>query len=84
MGSTSELQSDDAFSQAVFACTVEIDQVLSALRERYGTTAVVASLVAVTGCSNCIGHEVGQRAGESLRALIIRLERHGAASASVG
>jgi hypothetical protein len=80
MSSTSELQGDDAFSQAVLACTVEIDQTLTALKERYGTTAVVASLVAVTGCSNCIGHEAGQRAGKSLRALIVRLEGHGAAS----
>jgi hypothetical protein len=76
MSGTAEQQGGDNFNEAVLACTQKLDEVLSELQKRYGTTAVLASLITVAGCSNCVGHEGEQQMGKSLRALIVRLDSH--------
>lgn len=75
MGKAAQDANDLMFTQAVAACSHRLDQALSELLQLYGISAVVAALVGVAGCSNCVGH--GSEAnGSSIRALIARLEHH--------
>lgn len=67
--------SEVMFTQAVAACSQQLDQTLDELLQLYGISAVVAALVGVAGCSNCVGHAT-EHNGSSIRALITRLERH--------
>lgn len=62
------------FTQAVAACSQRLDQTLAELLQLYGISDVVAALVGVAGCSNCVGLAT-EHNGSSIRALITRLER---------
>jgi hypothetical protein len=57
----------------VRTCTDQLESALSQLQERYGIAAVLAALTEVAGCASCVGHTMK---GDSLRALIERIERH--------
>ncbi len=75
MGQAMQDAGDVIFMEAVAACGQRLDQTLTELLQLYGISAVLAALVGVAGCSNCVGHAAEQH-GSSIRALIARLEHH--------